>query len=164
MWSSWGKNLCLGIELTIGLELGLVVKMVSFVSSNWCSTHPLCYTLLLYFPMFLLQISLVVGEKTGLLRKEHNCCTKSRPTLVAKWGQSRRRLKSEELWVCTCTVVDKSVGTEARCLSSNLGFHLVATWLGQLTLPFCTAMSFWKVGIIVVFISWSLWKILGVNT
>lgn len=58
-----GRNLGLWIELTSDLELGLVVTVVLFVSRNWSSAHLLCYTLLLYFPSFHLQISFMVMVK-----------------------------------------------------------------------------------------------------
>lgn len=92
------KELCLWIELTRDLELSLVLDN-GFVSRNHCSAHLPSYALLLYFSTFHFQISLVFGARTGLIRKEQRC-SKSRPTLVAKGGQSRGRLKSEELWDC----------------------------------------------------------------
>lgn len=136
MWSLQGRNLGLWIELTSDLELGLVVTVVLFVSRNWSSAHLLCYTLLLYFPTFHLQISFMVVVKgrcgAGLLKKEKRCCAKPRPLL----------LKSEELyvhvqwWITVQPVIWSQMPEFKSCLL--LSDHM--TWATNLTFLYCRVL------------------------
>lgn len=112
--------------------------MVLFVSRNLCSAHLPPYTLLLYFSTFQLSNFFGVWGEDWPRKERAKVCTKSSPILVAKGGLSRGRLKSEELWDCTCIVVDKSVGHEPVLGFKSwlpLSGHL--TWATDLTFLYC---------------------------